>query len=40
MIGGTDKLEVSEHETASLVRLVAYAAMAIYYVARFAWLIV
>jgi hypothetical protein len=40
MTGEKDKLEVSEHETASLVRFAAYVAMAFYYVARFALLIV
>ena len=40
MLRGTDKLEVSERETTSLVRLFAYSAMAIYYAGRFALLIV
>jgi len=40
MLRGTEKLEVSESETTSLVRLLAYTAMVLYYVGRFALLIV
>ncbi len=40
MLSGTDKQEVPDDETTSLVRLLAYTAMAIYYVGRVALLIV
>lgn len=39
MLRGENKLEVSKSETASLMRLLAYTAMVIYYVGRFAFLI-
>jgi hypothetical protein len=40
MVGRLKKLEVSDDETMSLVRLLAYTAMAIYYTGRVALLIV